>query len=534
MTIRLAGTPNKNKLLQHHSRIREPQDLAQSPFNGGMVTNIPPIDLQNHQAVDVVNFDIWLNRTRRRFGTSAYPATKPNSNKILGLSVYDKSDGTVRFVRFTRNSVHTAGVSSWTVITGPALLGSDSDWFNTINVDDRLLFTNSGVDVVQEIDTLTNTYAPLGNAPKVKYLTAFGDRVLGLFNTSPLNPTYVGWSGNRNYTQWDPLVDISAGSTYLTNTGTDLSDPISGALVFNNILQIFRHRSIWEATITNSYSQPFYFYQKIPGIGCDCPQSITKIPGGACFVDTFSRSIYHYSASGEIKNIGEEIIKDFLTDIETRNDVIGTYSYRTSEYQILIPSPATSSAIIWEYNFKSGTWNRSVYDNIIYIANLEFASGTLTIDELGGTIDQLLGTIDSLGASTERVSSLFFGSRIGDVDYEDETVYTDKGVDYTATIESKVFELPINAEYVVELEVEFIAKTDAGNLTIQYRKDNKLPWILYKQKVWTIGDNGKRFRVMAKKNVRCRNYQFRIVSTSGLFEIEKYSIKIDQAGESKI
>jgi hypothetical protein len=534
MTIRFIASPVKNKLQQHHSRIRDLTPLSQSPMNGGMITSVPPIDLENSQSVDIINYDLFLNRTRRRFGTTSYPATKPNSNKIVGLSVYDKSDGTVRFVRFTRNSVHTAGASSWTAITGAALLGTDNDWFNTINVDDRLLFTNSGIDVIQEINTITNTYAALGNAPKVKYLAAFGDRVLGLFATDPLNPTYVGWSGNRNYAEWNPLVDISAGSTYLTNTGTDLSDPITGAVVFNNVIQIFRHRSIWEGTITNSYSQPFYFFQKIPGIGCDCPQTLTKIPGGCCFVDTFSEGIYHYSASGEIKNIGEPIIREFMDSISSRNDVIGTYSYKTGEYQILIASQSSLSAIVWEYNFKSGTWNKSEYSNIIYISSLEFASGSLTIDELGGTIDQLLGTIDNLGASTERVSSLFLGSRDGEVDFEDEGTDTDKGIAYTSTLVSKVFELPITAQFVAELEVEIIVKSSAGHITIEYRKDNKSAWNLYKTRTWTIGDNGTRLRVVAKKNVRCRNYQFRIKSTSGLFEIEKYSIKVDQAGESKI
>jgi hypothetical protein len=534
VTIRLIASPNKNKLLQHHSRIRPLKELAQSPMNGGMATNIPAIDLDNSQSVEVINYDVYLNRTRRRFGITSYPATKPNSNKILGLSVYDKADGTVRFVRFTRNSVHTAGASIWTVITGPALLGTDGDWFNTINVDDRLLFTNGGIDVVQEIDTLTDTYAPLGNAPKVKFLTAFGDRVVGLFATSPLNPTWVGWSGNRNYGEWDPLVDISAGNTYLTNTGTDLSDPITGALVFNNVMEIFRHRSIWEATITNSYSQPYYFYQKIPAIGCDCPQSLSKVPGGACFVDTFSQGIYHYQVNGDIKNIGEDIIKDFLKDITTRNDVIGSYSYKHSEYQLLVASTTTSVAKVWKYNFKSGNWTRSEYLNIDYISNLEFASGTLTIDELSGTIDQLLGSIDLLGASTDRVSSLFLGSTAGDVYYEDEGVDKDDGAVYTSSLISKIFELPVTAEFVVELEVEIILKSDAGNITLEYRKDFHSDWIEYKEGVWTIGDNGKRLRVKAKKNIRCRNYQFRISSTSGLFEIEKYSIKTDEAGESKI
>lgn len=532
--IHLAGTPNKNKLVQHHSKIRELTPLMQSPVNGGMVTNVPAIDLDNTQVVDLLNFIVFQNRTRRRFGITTFPAVKPNSNKILGLSVYDKADGTVRFVRFTRNSVHTAGTSIWTVITGPALLGSDDDWFATLNVDDRLLFTNGGIDTVQEIDTVTNTYAPLGNAPKVKYLTAFGDRVLGFYSTSPLNPTYVGWSGNRNYGEWDPLVDISAGFTSLTNTGTDLSDPISGALVFNNIMKIFRFRSIWEATLTNSYSQPFYFYQKVPSIGCDCPQSLTKIPGGACFVDTFSKGIYQYNADDTIKNIGESIITDFLNDIETRNDVIGTFSFKNSQYQILINKQSSSTSVVWEYNFKSETWNRNEYSNICFISNLDFGSGSLTIDELSGTIDELLGTIDSLGAGTDRVSSLFLGSRDGEVYLEDETKDVDDTGSYTSSLISKEFELPETAQFVVELEVEIQVKSNVGNITLEYRKDNNTVWLPYKTKVWAIGDNGNRLRVKAKKNVRCRNYQFRISSNSGFFEIEKYIIRLDQAGESKI
>jgi hypothetical protein len=532
--IKLISSPSRTKLLQHRDRIHEPTPLVQSPFNGGIVTNIPAIDLNNSQANDIVNFDIYLNRLRRRFGIVSYPAVKPNSNKIVGLCVYDKSDGTVRFIRFTKNSVHSGSTASWTAITGAALLGTDSDWFQTINVDDRLLFSNNGIDPIQEIDTLTDTYAQLGNAPAVRYLAAFGDRVLGLYGTSPLNPTYVAWSGNRNYGEWDPLVDISAGFTSLTNTGADLSDPITGAITFVNTLQIFRHRSIWEATITNSYSQPFYFYQKIPGIGCDCPQSLTKIPGGACFVDTFSQGIYYYAANGEIKNIGESIIKDFLRNISSRDDVIGTYSYKYNKYQLLVISGSSNTSIVWEYNFLSETWTKKSYNNLSYIANLEFGSGSLTIDELLGTIDDLLGTIDSLGTTSDRVSTLFLGSMSGDVYLEDETVSLDDGLPYASNIDSKVFELPIDAQYVTEIEVEIIIKSDTGYIELQYRKDNNSTWKEYKTKYWTVEQIENRVRITAKKNVRCRNYQFRLYSTSGLFEIEKYSILVDSAGESKI
>lgn len=532
--IKLISSPNKNRLVQHKDRIHEPTPFVQSPFNGGIVTNIPPIDLDNTQAVDIINYTIFLNRIRRRFGLSAFPATKPNNNKIVGLCVYDKSDGTVKFVRFTKNSVHTAGVGVWTAITGPALLGDDTNIFNTINVDDRLLFTNDGINVVQEIDTLTDTYAALGNAPAVRYLAAFGDRVLGFYTTSPLNATYVGWSGNRNYGEWNPLVDISAGNTYLTNTGTDLSDPITGAIVFTNALQIFRHRSIWEGVLTNSYSQPFNFYQKIPGIGCDCPHSLTKIPGGACFVDTFSQGIYYYGANGEIKNIGEAIIKDFIRNISSRNDVIGTYSYKYNKYQILVISSSSTTSFVWEYNFTSGTWNKLSYNNLSFISNLEFAQGSLTIDELLGNIDGLLGTIDSLGASAERVSTLFAGSNFGDVYLEDETISQDDGIPYASVLDSKIFELPMNAQFITQLEVEIIIKSSTGLIELQYRKDNNQTWQEYKTKYWTIEQLGNRFRITCKKNIRCRNYQFRLYSSSGLFEIEKYAVLVDSAGESKI
>ncbi len=532
--IKFSSSTVKNKLLPHKNNFQEAEPLVVSPIIGGMVTSIPAIDIQNHETTELKNFVVRFARTQRREGTTTFPAVKPNSNKILGLFAYDKSDGSSRIIRHTSGSIHSGSAASWTNLTGPVLTGSDFDRISMAILEDRYFFAN-GVNTIHEVNTTTNTYADLGNSPEYKYLVGFGDRLVGL-NLGGLSPNFaqVGWSGDINYGEWNSLVDPTAGATILTSSGSDLSDPISGGVSFSNTMQIFRERSIWEATLTNSYSNPFYFYQKLPGIGCDCPYSIVKRPNGVCFVDFRTKAVYAYFVDGSIEIISKQIDKTFLPNITDKDNVVGAYNNTYDEYSVLIIDNLSTVAKVWTYSFRTQQWWYNEWNNVFYITNLDYLTGSITIDDLVGTIDNLVGTINDLSPTTKG-DTFFLGSSAGDVYYTDSTKSTDADTaypNYESVRASKEFELPVEANYVTEVVLEFLpTKGVAGSFVLAYQKDGG-SWITLKTVTWLSTDQ-KNTLLRFKKNIRSRRFAFRVVSSSGLFDLLKFRINIDRAGENK-
>jgi hypothetical protein len=388
--IKLISTPNVIQLAGTPYPYQEAPPIWESKLNGGMVSSPDPENLENGQSVILKNMFTRFDHISRRNGSTLFTPVKPNSNKILGWFLYQKSDGSEKLIRFTRNTIHAASAGAWTALAGGALSGTDTDRWRTTILEDRMFASNNGVDVIQEINIGTNTYFNLGNAPKYKYIAGFGDRVVGfsLAGGVPVS-NQIGWSGNRNYAEWNPLVDQSAGSKILTTSASDTSDFGSGIFSFGNVLVIIRQKSIWNATLQPISTDPFNCYQQIPNIGSDSPDSIAKCGVyGVAFLDTRTKSVYLYSLNNTVTVISDQIKNDLLSSISDPNLVFASYNQGTNEYSVCVPSNTSTLVREWIYGFDTKTWSFAEYDSISLLTCLDFASGGITIDELIGTIDQ--------------------------------------------------------------------------------------------------------------------------------------------------
>lgn len=507
----------------------EEQPLWESHINGGMVSTVDPQNLQNSQFALVKNMVVRFDHTSRRNGTKLFTPAKPNSNKILGWFLYQKSDGSEKLLRFTKNTIHAAGSVSWAALTGGALAGTDFDRWRTTILEDRMFATNNGVDVIQEINILANTYAALGNAPKYKYIAGFGDRVVGLSLAGGVPvANQLGWSGNRNYAEWNPLVDQSAGSKVLTTSASDVSDFGRGIFSFGTVLVIIRDRSIWEATLQPIAQNPFNTYQRIPNIGSDSPDSIAKTALGVAFLDTRTRSVYVYGLDGSVNVISDPIKNDLMGNISDPTLVFGSYDQATNEYSVCVPD-ASTLVREWIFNFDSKEWTYNELDSISYLTNLDYAGGGITIDELVGTIDQLLGTIDSLAPG--KAVTKFYGRTDGEFLVEDTLLDKDNAVAFTSELRSKDFTLPSQKRNVNRLHLEFVPRL-VGNITISYSVNGGKTWIVFKTLTYILADLNTYKEIVCKKQVNCRRFMFKIESTAGMFELVKYAIYGSEAGES--
>jgi hypothetical protein len=508
----------------------EQEPLWESKLNGGMISSYDPQNLDNGQFPLLKNMVTRFDHTSRRNGAKLFTPAKPNANKILGWFLYQKGDGSEKLIRLTRNTIHAASAGAWVALGGGVLTGSDSDKWRTTILEDRMFATNNGADVIQEIDIVGNVYTNLGNAPKYKYIAGFGDRVVGFFLAGGVPvATQLGWSGNRNYAQWNPLVDQSAGSKVLTTSASDSGDFASGIFSFGSVLVLVRNKSIWEATLQPIAQDPFNVYQRVPNIGSDAPDSIAKTPAGIVFADSRTSGIYVYSLGGGIEVISDPVKSDIFNSITDPTLLFGSYNQTTREFSLGVGSDISTLVREWTYNFDNKSWAYNEYDSISIIANLDYASGGITIDDLVGTIDALVGTIDNLAPG--KSSTKFYGRTDGELLFDSTTVDTDNSVAFTSEMRSKDFTLPSKKRYINRLHIEYLPRL-AGNMSVYFSKDGGVTWNFWKTVNFGSLDLNTYKEIVCKKNIFCRRFMFKVESTAGNFELIKYAIYGDDSGES--
>lgn len=508
----------------------EVKPFVESRINGGMVTAVDSADLETHQFPQVKNFFVRYDKTFRRYGTRLYTPVKPNSNKVLNIFPMKRFDGTVNILRFTPSSVHIGTSTTWALVTPAiALTGGVNNRFVSAIINDRFFFAN-GVDPVQEINFTASTHAVAGNASNYRFVTGFFNRLVGARTST--NPIQVGWSGDSNLAQFDPNVDISAGSTPLIDSPSDYADFITGLFGFSNAMLVLRERSIWQAVKIPSASNPFNFYTAVSGLGCDSPDTAVQIPNGIAWFDFRTGSVYTYKlGTPEPVAIGRSVEKEIVSDITDITTIFAGYNTVYDEYTLVVPIAGSTICKLWTYNFRTQAWWYEEMFDISALANIDYESSSLMIEDLPGMIEALVGTIESL-TSNVAVASRFYGKTLGDLEVQDTSVSLDNGVAYTSELISKTFTLSGFDEYVAFLRIEYVPQS-AGSFSVYYSKDGGISFTLYKTVTFTSLDYGKRKLATFKKQIKCRNYNWKIVSTAGLFDLLEYEGNVYQGAVSK-
>jgi hypothetical protein len=510
-------------------RIRAEQEIpfVESRVNGGMITAIDATDLENNQFIDVKNFIVRDDRTIRRNGHILFSPAKPNASKILLVTTFKRFAGDTITFRFTPSSIHTLGVG-WNPVVG-VLTGGPLDRFSTAIINDRFFFAN-GIDNVNEINVAGLSHTSAGNWDKYKYITGFYNRLVGAnLNTSGSeNPVKIGWSGDLNFTETDPSVDFSAGFEFLVESPSDYADFITGLVGFPSMVLIPKERSIWGGIKQPSASNPFLFQTIVPGIGCDCPWSIQRIPNGIAWVDFRTAAVYTYLIGQQLPTpIGRNIERTIINEITDVRLVFSDYNAGDNKYRICIPSSLTSTVKIWCYDFRTQTWTYDEMENVSAINSIDYATGGITYDELVGTFDSLVGTFDELGAPITGIAK-FVGETDGDLLLEDGDTDTDNDVAYEAILASKIYQLPTIDTYVNQIAIEYVCNK-SGSFEIQYKRDEG-NWTTAKVVAATTSIIRK--RVTYKKNLKARQFEWRIVSSSGLFEVIEYDVLVIPGAKS--
>lgn len=535
----------RNKLTIGRNAVGDKQKLVEARVNAGMITMVDPADIPNGSLQLARNARCRFDKTVRRPGTLLLTPVKPNTNAVIGLAFYKKKNGQTFFLRFSPSTIHYISGGAWQALSagvGGSLLGSATDRFRFVTAYDRFVFANNGVDVIQEFDTGANTYLPLGNAPEYKYITAFNQRLIGA-NLGGATPdgTQIGWSGNGNIDEWDPLVDQSAGFTPLVASPSDRGDFISGIFAISDRMVVLREKSIWLATKNPIPQDPFEFYPVVPGIGCDAPDSAVITLDGITWVDQRSGSVWMYTPGGAPDPIGRPIEKDLMRGLDDPKIIFAAYAPIENEYTVCIPQAAFDYVVAWTYNFRTKAWVRDEYEAVSAIDNIDLASAIISIDDLGDLpIDSLAGTIDDLSPASEIIPVRVFGRTDGEITQEDENTYVDPTVTgsanltgaFTTELVSKTFTIPKDDAYFAEIRIEYVPKS-AGVLQLYYSKDGGQTFNATPKEYTPTSDQlGKPQIFRLVKQIKCRRFAFKLASSDGQFELIGYEVHIYPGGES--
>jgi hypothetical protein len=419
-----------------------------------------------------------------------------------------------------------------------SLIGLATDYIQAAVVLDRFAFSNNGKNVLQEYDHVAVAYKPLGNAPEYRYVTGFFNRVVAanLSGGTP-NAVLLGWSGENNITEWDPLRDETAGSTPLVESPGDLGDDISGVFGFTNVLAILREQSIWLATKQPIPTFPFNPYAAFPGVGCNAPYSAKITSNGLTWADRRSGTVWHYTPGSAPEPIGRPVEKTLMDAIDDEDLIFASYDPIQNEYTVCIPLGNSAEVVAWTYNFRTQAWTKDIYEGLSTISDADLGSATTTIDQLPGLIQNLLGDIDSLGPTQVIVPTRAFGREDGEITIQNEDVSVDPVFsgstgEYETVLLSKAFTLPTDDIYVAEIRVEVIP-ISGTTLTLRFSKDGG-PTIstASKSKSYTGTDLGKSQIFTWTKQIKCRRFAWQLSSVAGQFHVVSYEVHVYKGGES--
>jgi len=554
----MARISTKNPILAP-PQVPDPiQLLSEVRVDGGMNTRIDAADIPQNQLVLARNVYVDADKLIRFDGTILLTPPKPatdlldlengdqllqedtfdilldqgNTEPINVLYTFQRFNGTTVFLRFTDNKVWRRLSNSWLEVTSatPYTLPTGGR-VRLLPFNDRLFFV-SGTNNIYEIDFTANTYAYLGNAGKYKYITGFFNRIVGAnkYDTSTPNPTLVAWSGDLNFAQWDANVDISAGSTPLLEAASDFADPISGLFGFASVMLILRERSLWTAQKRPVASNPFLFQAAYPFVGCDTPNSAVQKRNGIIWYDYRSNQVYDYTLGDRPREVGEAVRDNIKPKITNKENPIGSYNPITNEYILTIPGTNTTVTYAYVLNLNNGAWTERTIENCTCIYAFDNTSAALLIDELSGTIDELSGTINDLANLTTSPPTLYYGMSQGDILIA-SPVDTDNGASIETILQSKIFKLYDRYISITRIRFTYIPLR-AGEFTVQYNNGNG--WTTYKTVTFDLNAVGVRSRVACTKQVRAREFQWRITSLAGNFATLDYSIDITPASFGKI
>lgn len=534
-------------------------------FQKGLITDSDPANIDDNALSSSTNMVSIAGILVRRNGQVAYNHLGAGGigSVVLNLFGFNSAQYGFNIYSFNKTKIYSTYNNGNTDIPPDSpsnvISGTDYDRFRITSADGRLFFTN-GVNNISEIDLSVPEYKPLGNAPIYKYITSFFNRVIGANLVDTIDgPTQIGWSGDRNYDQFDPTVDQTAGFTTLVTSPADTDDEITGLVSYNNSLIILRERSVWIGNAQASGTDPFAFYSVLR-VGADIPDTIVQTEFGLIWYNFQHSSVYIWDyVSTTPVDISGQIRQTLKSNITSIRDIRASYSKNLREYTIYFTINSTTT-ISFNYNFLTQSWLSSTYIKDVgsesgftsVIEDIDYNATAVIIDQLQGTINSLVGPINSQGGIVSNTTR-FFGSSSGFVytqpnfippivgmygGLQSTQLIDDNGIQFASEIISKVFEFSpydLNIKLIRISIVPFFPSV--GTINVKIIKDDNENFGDQMSFNFTVPSNiliiNQRQFLQIKQNIKCRNFKIIVSSSDCSYAILGYTIIANTGGVSQ-
>lgn len=298
--------------------------------------------------------------------------TPPDGEAIQGAQSFTDVLGFVHTGVFTKDHVYYLNNSSNYQLQGNTSGGGggfgspgSNQTFATITFLNRLFYANgfgvlnyldggAGVNVAGDVTTSCLVLGKLSSS-LIMLALASGSG----FGGGQVQPLSLSWSGINNPFEWDPTIDITAGSITLS----EVEDQIQGYSVQRGSGVIFRSTGITIMSPSGNFLPRFQFasFSDGPrGIGESFQDTLASYGDVSAFVG--EDDIYTFT-SLQAQKIGGKAKKAIFTDLAAASNlpwacIVGklTIGFDYLSYWLNIPQNNNTSTSTWIFRFDDQTW----------------------------------------------------------------------------------------------------------------------------------------------------------------------------------
>ena len=406
--------------------------IIQTSWQSGMITSLPPEELPNDAAQDILNceFDVDSNLVAR-VGVQLYNQPDTNGARITSMFRAQYSNGTVIILITFGTKLFKCNEdgSSLTDITGALTFPSNTIW-QWVMFNDFAIGVNkatSGTNPVKVSNAGTPTL--LANAPFAKYVETWNSR-LWLVGTG-VNQNTVFASAINAHEDW--TVDDDAGAITLTIDQND-GDFITGIKAFRGSLFPFKRRKI---NIISPIAAP----ATIPGnlrvdvftknLGMVSPYSLQTVLDDIVFNSESGPASLSQSEFGELKSalLGQNVAElSTLKKTAQIEDVTSLVLDDVNQYWLSIPASISPRGINEIYVMD---YQKIKTSGVRWVRYNGLIAGTAFAEKLDGNFKSYLIAAQPIGSADTKIYT-----------YTPSTtakVFNDEGTAYIKSFKTKAY-----------------------------------------------------------------------------------------------
>jgi len=405
---------------------------------------------------EALNCDFNIIGELARFPGFTTYGDKISTSAILGLYGFDSiSGGTTVWLAVNGTVIYRDESGTWTSSGTGLTTGKEASFATHL---DTAIMVNGTNAAQKSTDGITWT-ALSGSPPVAKYCITFDNKIYFL-NLSGY-PSRIRWADDGTIETWTAtnFQDIA-----ISESGGGLNDEITGGIVNNNTLLIFKNYSTWKWDTYESRTLS-------TSAGCRAPKSIATI-------DDWTFWLSHKGVMASNGGKPFRISKPVKVFIDGMSDITAPVGWAEDNfYYLYIGTSNGVTNCLLIYDFDNNVWSYKPMPDVIKMAAILTTSANVRSAYFGDDAGQVYKFKTGLTDNTAAIPFKWVGAPQMSgyphlqKDYQYFYVFLDRtaksGIDVLYSIDFEDFK-PLGTAYNVVSELPFPPGTSGHNIRIQY------------------------------------------------------------------